>query len=758
MSNKSLPVWSVMDLVIGSLNDRRNVVLASPTGSGKSTQVPQALYEAAFASKGMIIISQPRRMACRAVAKRVADELGVKLGAEVGYWVRMDNCTSPETRICFMTDGLLLRLIEEDRTLSKASIVVFDEFHERRVASDVALGLMRDLQSRRADLRLMVMSATMDPGRVVSYLDADRFIAEGKSHNVDIVYSDREIQFTAMHKAVVETVERVCSSDKPGDVLVFLPGKYLIDECYKELDARRLRDVALFRLHGELPKADQDAVLWPASGRKVILSTNVAETSLTIPGVSIVIDSGFERRVDFDPETGADRMSTARITNASALQRAGRAGRERPGYCFRLWTKAEQKQLEPYLTPDIRRKDVADVILSLKAAGVEHPASFPLLDSPTPDQYTASERLLRLLGALDEDGNLTQIGWRMQRLPPALGPRFSRMVVEAERRQCVIEVATLAALMTGKAVEVVPMREKQKAVEVLRNFVRDPSCDFLTQLEIYEQAMAAELHPQWCRDHYVNADALHFADYMRTRILTACAHRGSKFGPPHASLSDLLYCFATGLPDRLAMRQKDGQYRLCSGPMVKLHKGTAITNQQFVLAGRIIFVASDKSDGDIGRISDLSAVNMELMEELFPSLVKRSHTLLEWNAEKGMGRIGVGRRYGSLDLGMQEKLVDRDHAIDVVRLEELEAKEAGWQRAEVRNHGGKLTARFREKELPVHSNGMIFDGSYWISIIQQGESELAILERRIVQITKADAPVLANRSSLKGALNKLLGD
>lgn len=761
MANEALPIWSIMDTLLACLSQRRNVIVAAPTGSGKSTQVPQALYRAGYADRGAIFVCQPRRIACRAVAQRVAYELGVKVGEEVGYWVKEDKCTSVKTKLCFVTDGMLLRLIQSDRILATSSVIVFDEFHERRIPSDVALALTRVSQALRPDLRIIVMSATLDPGPVAAYLDADKLEASGRAFEVVTEYVDRGPDLNSLDAVAARAVSRICEEKPEGDILVFLPGKLVIDECLLRLEKLELPGVTPIALFGELTKTEQDRALGPVEGRKVILATNIAETSLTIPGVSIVIDGGYERRIDFDPETGANRMSTSRITLASANQRAGRAGREQPGYCLRLWSVAEQKGLEPFLIPEIRRKDIGDVILSLKAAGVKYPENFPLLESPSPAQFEASNKLLRLLGALNSEGELTEIGWRMTQMPAALAPRYARMVVEAERSRCVHEVAIVAALMSGKPVETIPIRERLLAYRTLADFATDTSSDFYTLLEIFKQAKEAEFHPSWCREHYVNAEALRQANRLVSQIVAACSAHGSTLGPRRgASREQLVRCFATGMPDRLAMREKGEHYRLCSGPSVKLHRGTAVTNRKFVLAGRILFIARDEADGDIGRISDLTAVELPLLEELFPQLFKRSHAVLGWNAKRKTANVSIGRNYGSLTLDAEAGSVNRDTAIDLIRLEALEVSEIGWRRTLVRQDAKRRTVAVVDgEEILVQGEVLVTDGPCWTTVYEEGGRKFATLQRRIVEIAEAEvASEMEIRPSLKAALDKLLGE
>jgi len=492
--NPSLPIWQIHSQIVATLRSGNRLVLVAPTGSGKTTQVPQMLLDAGLADStgGMtpaeptpdpsqggncpsapervlpssggigggfnaqiggqkltaglsvtnqkdrdarqrmqiankIVVLQPRRVAARTVAARVAWERGCRLGEEVGYQIRFDDQTSLGTRICFVTEGILLRWLQDDRTLRDVGIVLFDEFHERNLLSDVALALVKQLQeSRRPELKLAVMSATLDAEPVAEYLGRTTsrptltppsenmgtrvpsnplgacpiLISEGESFPVEVYYLDHKDERPAAEQAA-DAVQGLIDAGEPGDILVFMPGMGEITATMGAIRAARLNEqVALIPLHGDLPPEDQDRAFQPNTLRKVVVATNVAETSVTIEGVRHVVDSGLARVARYDAERGLSTLFIEEISRASAEQRKGRAGRTAPGTCYRLWTESGQLNRPERNTPEIQRSDLAEVVLLLHSMGIRRAAEFEWLDKPDPQAVERAEKLLRTLGAL----------------------------------------------------------------------------------------------------------------------------------------------------------------------------------------------------------------------------------------------------------------------------------------------------------------------------------------------------------------------
>src|SRR5215469_4514222 len=411
-----LPIYEIEDQIIARLKSDRRLILSAPTGSGKSTQVPQMLLNHGFLQGGQVVILQPRRLAARLLAARVAHELGVRLGDEVGYQIRFENCTSRKTRIRFVTEGVLLRQMIEDPKLNGVSVLIFDEFHERHLYGDITLARALDLQEQsRPDLSLVVMSATLDASGLETYLNtigepagkrnfrSSILSSQGRQFSVDIEYAAQP-SYTDKRPAweqAADAFSNYVHSGGEGDVLVFMPGGFEISQTIEAIrNTSESKGFILLPLHGELEPKLQDAAVARYDRRKVVVATNVAETSLTIDGIRLVIDSGFARIARYDPNRGINTLLIERISQASSDQRAGRAGRTAPGVCKRLWSRDEHSHRAPRELPEIKRLDLAEVVLTLKAAGVADLRKFRWLEAPSDTALQHAEELLGDLGAL----------------------------------------------------------------------------------------------------------------------------------------------------------------------------------------------------------------------------------------------------------------------------------------------------------------------------------------------------------------------
>ncbi len=444
-----LPIDEVMPQILAAMRSSNAVVLRAPTGAGKTTRVPPAVLDAGLAGRGSIVVLQPRRLAARACARRIAQERGATLGGEVGYQVRFDRCMGPKTRIQIVTEGIFLPILQDDPFLESVAAVVFDEFHERSLNSDLALAMVRRVQETvRPELKLMVMSATLAAEPIAHWLgDCPIVESQGRLHAVEISYLEDPGKRTVAQRAA-EAVERVLDRT-PGDVLVFLPGVGEIRQTARRLEpAAAARNLAVLPLFGDLPAEKQDEVLGPIGRRKVVLSTNVAETSLTIEGITAVVDTGLARSLFFDPQVGMDRLQLTPISQAAADQRAGRAGRTQPGVCLRLWAERTHRQRPAADAPEIRRLDLAGPMLKLRVWGESDLQDFPWFEAPPPESLKQAEALLNRLGALDAAGNVTALGYSMARLP--VSPRLARMLLEGHRLGQARALALAAALLSER--------------------------------------------------------------------------------------------------------------------------------------------------------------------------------------------------------------------------------------------------------------------------------------------------------------------
>ncbi len=437
-----LPVDDLLPDLTSALRSGRDAVVLAPPGAGKTTRVPPALLRVVRADQSVVLL-QPRRVAARAAASRIAEENGWRIGEEVGWQIRFERRIGARTRLQVLTEGILTRRIQSDPFLDGVGAVILDEFHERSLHTDIAIAMLREIAEVREDLRIVVMSATIDPAPIAEFLgDAAIFESAGRLFPVEVEYHKGTAQ-TPIHERAAQAIERV--QDNEGDVLVFLPG---MGEIRRTASLIRNFPGEVHVLHSSVSADAQDRAIRPAKTRKCVLSTNIAETSVTIDGVRTVIDSGVARVLIIDPRLGIERLALKRISRASATQRAGRAGRTAPGRCLRLWTREQDAQLEDHDSPEIVRVDLASTVLMLKAQGIADIASFRWFAPPRKELLEAAERLLEMLGAQDAAGRLTPMGRRMAAIPAH--PRLARLLIEGAEEGVLEEAATMAALLSER--------------------------------------------------------------------------------------------------------------------------------------------------------------------------------------------------------------------------------------------------------------------------------------------------------------------
>jgi ATP-dependent helicase HrpB len=509
-----LPIDEVLPQIIAALRDGNCAVLRAPTGAGKTTRVPPALLEAGLAREGQILVLQPRRLAARAAAWRMAEERGTPLGGEIGYQVRFERKASRHTRILVLTEGLLVRMLQDDPLLEKVSMVVFDEFHERTLDADLALAITRRLQTEvRSDLKLLVMSATLDPAPIARFLgDCPQIEVSGRLHPVAIRYL-RYDQRSPIPIQVADGVREILSQST-GDVLAFLPGVAEIRRTARELlSFAAENDLALLELYGDLPLERQQAVLRRSDRRKIVLATNVAETSVTIEGITGVVDSGLARIRRVDAAHGINRLDLCRISRASADQRAGRAGRTAPGLCLRLWTEQAHRGRAEHELPEIARLDLSGALLELLCWDEQAATSFSWFEAPPLERLAQAFALLRQLGATDDLG-LTELGRRMGRLPAE--PRIARLLCEGQRLGHVKRITLVGALLSERD----PFHRSDGAghYTAQRHWSNSDVLDRVAALEEYERS-----GKQQSEFGGLDADAAKFILRARDQLLRACA-------------------------------------------------------------------------------------------------------------------------------------------------------------------------------------------------------------------------------------------
>jgi ATP-dependent helicase HrpB len=650
---KTLLIDAVIGPLLDTLSATRRGVLVAPPGAGKTTRVPPAMLRDGLLDPAhpAVVVLQPRRVAARSVASRIAEERGWTLGGEVGYHVRFERRLGPATRVRVLTEGLLNRMLLADPFLEGVGAVVLDEFHERSLHADLALGLLREIQeSVRPDLIILIMSATIDAAPVAAFLrDAPVFDSPGRSFPVEIRYRPTPPagRLDAVAAAVVDEV----GENPAGDVLVFLPGAEEIRRVARSLASFADRSGTLIApLHGQLPPDQQDLALRPAGRRKVILATNIAETSLTIEGVTTVIDSGLAREASYDPARGLDRLELGRISKASATQRAGRAGRLGPGRCLRLWSEGEQRGMSESEIPEIRRVDLAAATLALYAWGQADPSRFGWFEAPPIERLDAARRLLSDLGAVDDRrGAITPLGRRMLEIPAH--PRLARLLIATADAGHPGEGAALAALLSEKdiAVESTPgegYRGPRKATET-------GSSDLFDRLDRLEQAEQARFHPS-LRQRGIDPHAARRVAQARDQLSRAArsVSRGRERGERGDEVT-LARMLMLAYPDRVARRRAGDPLAgvLVGGRGVRLAPESVVRDSEF-------FLALDPREDRRGSVAEsrcrlACAILPEWLEEDFPDSI-RVETATNFDEVRGKAVTSTATWYRDLLLRQVE--------------------------------------------------------------------------------------------------------
>ncbi|MEX0322297.1 MAG: ATP-dependent helicase HrpB [Puniceicoccaceae bacterium] len=605
-----LPIDEVHDELRNAWASRRNFILRAPTGSGKSTRVPRYLLEwQGFPENKIIYVLQPRRMAARLLARRVASELGERTGETAGYRIRFESSCGKDTRLVYVTEGLLLRRLASGDRLDDVGAILFDEFHERHLEGDVALGLAVERQLEGWEGRIGVFSATLETSSLAGYLpDSTVLESEGRQFPVDVQYLSTSARVPAWEKAA-QAFRAAVSGGLPADILVFMPGKYEINRTVRAIEeTREARDWDVFPLHGELSTDAQDRAIGTSARPRVIVSTNIAETSLTLPGIRTIIDSGLVRMPDFDPRRGVNTLLTEKISRASADQRAGRAGRLAPGNCIRLWSESEHVHRLAFTAPEIERLDLSETRLQLLA--MERDTDFAWFQEPGPEAWQHAGELLEDLGA-SSDGKITSVGREMVRYP--LHPRFSRLLIAAQERSCTDLV--LAAIAISEAREMIlPLNDKRKARE--REEWWSPAEGVSDQLKgvlAWQKALDAGLSMDFCREWGIHAQSARQA----TRVFQQLKRLSGKDDPnPQPSPENFARCMLAGYMDQLARRKDRGTLRceLVHGRRGELSRNSIVDSP--------MFVATDVEEREIGGNATLFLASATAIKE---SWLKEEH-------------------------------------------------------------------------------------------------------------------------------------
>lgn len=535
---KNLPVYKRKDELLQAIAENQIVIVQGATGCGKTTQMPQYLHEAGYTKTEMkhgevkmVGCTQPRRVAAMSVAARVSKEVNSKLGHAVGYSIRFEDCTSEGTVIKYMTDGMLLREILDDPTLSKYSVMIVDEAHERTLHTDILLTLLKDVTRARSDFRLIISSATLDEQKFCDFFNQPPvFKIEGRLHKVEKYYTkdSQKVAIGNMTDACLRTVIQIHRTQEPGDILVFLPGQDEIDELQKDLESEvkrlgsKIGELLIRPIYANLPTDMQSRVFdpTPSGARKVVIATNIAETSITIDGIRHVVDPGYCKQNKFSHKTGMETLAVTRISKASADQRAGRAGRTAPGFCYRLYTMDEFNQFDENTQPEIQRLNLANVVLLLKTMKINDVVQFEYVDRPPTEVLLFAIEQLTSLGALDKLGELTHLGRRMAEFP--LEPKMSKAIIVSESHKCSEEVLTIMSMLSVNGTIFFKPKDRIVHAEASRKSFFSESGDHLTLLKVYNDWASSGHSKQWCFEKFIQYKSMCRARDIRDQLEKLC--------------------------------------------------------------------------------------------------------------------------------------------------------------------------------------------------------------------------------------------
>ncbi|KAL7192227.1 hypothetical protein ACSBR2_024134 [Camellia fascicularis] len=578
---KTLPIYRYRDELLQAVQDHQVLVIVGETGSGKTTQIPQYLHEAGYTERGKIGCTQPRRVAAMSVAARVSQEMGVKLGHEVGYSIRFEDCTSDKTVLKYMTDGMLLREFLGEPDLASYSVVMVDEAHERTLSTDILFGLVKDISRFRPDLKLLISSATLDAEKFSDYFDsAPIFKIPGRRFPVEIHYT-KAPEADYLDAAIVTALQiHVTQEPGDGDILVFLTGQEEIETAEEILKHRtrglgtKIPELIICPIYANLPTELQAKIFEPTpeGARKVVLATNIAETSLTIDGIKYVIDPGFSKMKSYNPRTGMESLLVTPISKASANQRAGRSGRTGPGKCFRLYTAYNYyNDLDDNTVPEIQRTNLANVVLSLKSLGIHDLLNFDFMDPPPAEALLKALELLFALSALNKLGELTKVGRRMAEFP--LDPMLSKVIVASEKYKCSDEIISIAAMLSvGSSIFYRPKDKQVHADNARLNFHTGNVGDHIALLKVYSSWKETNYSTQWCYENYIQVRSMKRARDIRDQLEGLLERVEIELTSNSNDLEGIKKAITAGYFPHSARLQKSGFYKTVKHPQtVHIH-------------------------------------------------------------------------------------------------------------------------------------------------------------------------------------------
>ena len=597
---KSLPVYEQKQIILDALKENQVIVVQSPTGSGKTTQIPVILHEAGFSQNGIIAVTQPRRIAALSVSEFISKQLGTKYPGLVGYKMRFEDKTDATTRIKIMTDGILLQEMKLDPLLSKYSVIMVDEAHERSLNIDFVLGLLKRILKERKDFKVIVSSATMNAEAFSEYFENCPIVnIETITYPVTIVYDPPKISATTITEQgsecliekICSTVERVLNNDEDGGILIFLPGEKIIKDCLFKLDHSKFaRKIYTLPLYGRLAKEEQERVFDPApfGKKKVIISTNIAETSVTISDITTVIDSGLSKLNYYNPRTFTSSLVETAISKASSNQRKGRAGRTQAGTCYRLYSRKDFDTRPLYTTEEIFRTDLSEVVLQMAELGIKDFMDFDFIAPPGKEGIIGAVDTLNMLGALNKDNSLSSIGKLMVQFP--LEPRISRIIVESIiRYPNVLEEAIIASsFLSTNSPFLLPQGEEMEARKAHHAF-RDMQGDFVSYLNIFSAYKNSTNKERFCKKNYLDERVMSEIDNINEQLKEIVSDMNIPI-LNGGSRGDYLCCIASGMIQFVCIRTGKEKYKTLTTDRISIHPGSVMFKQDplYFVAGEIV--------------------------------------------------------------------------------------------------------------------------------------------------------------------------
>jgi ATP-dependent helicase HrpA len=756
----ALPITAHRDEIVAALARHPALIVCGATGSGKSTQLPKLCLEAGRGSSGLIGHTQPRRIAARALATRLAEELGTTVGGAVGYQVRFSDHTGPHGRVKLMTDGILLQELESDPELRRYDTLIIDEAHERSLNIDLLLGVLKRLLRRRPDLRLIVTSATIDPGRLSAFFDGAPVIeVSGRSYPVAVRYrplvaEDEDAAELSLPEGIVEAIRELDArgAGACADTLVFLPGEKHIREAAEALSKARLPDTEILPLYARLSAADQARIFQRHAQRRVILATNVAETSLTVPGIRYVIDSGLARISRYSPRGKVQRLHVERISQASADQRKGRCGREAEGICIRLYSEEDFAAREAFTPPEILRTNLASVILRMATLGLGDPESFPFLDPPDTRLINDGVRLLEELQAMSDERRVTRLGRQIAALP--VDPRLGRMLLAAARQRCLSEMLVIAAFLETQDPRERPADMSQQADEKHALFA-DRRSDFVTVLNLWrafaEQAAALSGNQlrKWCREHFLSFLRMREWQELHTQLTRSVRGLDLRPGQAPASYADLHQAILTGFLGSVGALNQRREYDGPRGLRFVIAPGTPLAGRppKWLVAGSLM-----ETTRLYARM--VASVNPAWIERAGAHLVKRTYSEPHWVAGRGFVAafesvalfglpLASGRRvnYGPIAPKEARDIFIREALLDPERGPARAALQGGFLEANrrLRAHIERLEAKIRRRDILAGEERQV---EFYAARIPEQVSSIASFEQWRAQAERRDPDML----------------